>query len=745
MMGVNVGQPGVSNGTINNYAGGWGERIFTPGTTNTPGTENLNGYFNTYLNQGTWTLGSGSLPLSGSSQFGYTSTAAVTQMSGSVSGTLGHTLSGPMTFVGSLLNGTSFSYSGLATIDSGGRTVFNYTGSWAGFPNGETTSFGTATGTIYQYPGYYFTQTMPGSYQQNTTDNGFNGTLSVSGASGSRSLVYGGSFGPFSGSFDLSSPTGSLPASTTAAQPLASDLVMQGVVSDSKQGAVSGNASLSINTGSLNLVNIPGQVSLTNGGSFFTPFYGVVPNLAGSPIQVMGNNQGAAPSNYLTQSPVWNFTQTYNGFRISTTLADPTLASAEGYGWGLRTSTNLPTNYTGYFVAQDLGTRASATPLPTNWAGVTGTMTATLSGAAAAGETLSGQMTFSGTSTNGTTFTYSGPVSLFSDGRLLANYYGNWLNGSQSGTGSGNLVEVAGTYFTESVTGGYQQTSTTGTAGAPNTTTVVSTTPLVGTRTVGGSPIATTASEGAMRTSTVNTFSTAAGTTTVAVEGVVAGPTFNTQWGVATMTPTNTPTGGTSSTTTPVTGTVTIDPAGTLTGQFVGQVPNGDGSSDVIGRNLVSVTQASGLSTSAFTQTATGTLSQTPVPGTSGSQAIISTPIPLTGVSTGTITGPINTNVSITSTALQANTFNNAISPTITATAVGAVGGPVGGVQTGVATIQAVTTNAGTTSTNHLVGTTTLQPATGTAPAALTTVVSGINSGGTNPTVNQGTITATKQ
>ena len=35
---------------------------------------------------------------------------------------------------------------------------------------------------------------------------------------------------------------------------------------------------------------------------------------------------------------------------------------------------------------------------------------------------------------------------------------------------------------------------------------------------------------------------------------------------------------------------MTIDPAGTLTGQFVGQIKNTDGSMDTIGRNLVSVT-----------------------------------------------------------------------------------------------------------------------------------------------------------
>ena len=279
-------------------------------------------------------------------------------------------------------------------------------------------------------------------------------------------------------------------------------------------------------------------------------------------------------------------------------------------------------------MAQDLGTRASATTLGTNWAGVTGTLTGTLSGVA--GQTLSGQMTFTGTNTVGTTFNYTGQAALSTDGRLLYNYYGNWVNGTQTGTGSGTMVQVAGTPITETVTGGYTQTSTTGT---PNTTAVVNTTPLTGTRTDAGTTTATTASLGSGRSSPVNTFPNGSGSTTVTVNGVVAGPTWDTRWGVATVGITNTPTGGTLTTAPSVTGVVTVDTAGTLTGQFVGQIKNTDGSLDTIGRNLVSVTQASGLTTSSFAQAATGTVTQTPVSGTSGQQATITTPTPLTGVS----------------------------------------------------------------------------------------------------------------
>ena len=578
------------------------------------------------------------------------------------------------------------------------------------------------------------------------------------GTGGSRTGVYDGSIGSFSSLFYLYSQGGGfLPSSGSGT--IASPLVIEGVVGGSNLGALGGNATLSVDTGPSGPFNFsaPGQISLTASGNYFTVGGGSVQNNTTTPYFMNvssfpppapgsppGTPQGQAPTQPLTTGTLYSFSQTYNGFRLGTALATPTLASVEGYGWGLRTSTGstlLPSNYTGYFVAQDLGTRASATPLSTNWAGVTAlTMTGTVSGAA--GQTLSGQMTFNGTSQNGTTFNYSGQVSLGTDGRLLYNYYGNWVNGTQTGTGSGNLVQVPGTYFTETVGGSYQQTSTTGT---PNTTTVVNTTPLTGTRTDAGSTIATTASMGVgVGTTQAQTYSNGSGSTGVYVEGVVAGPAWDTRWGVASVKAQySAPTPDNGRTTT---GVVTIDTAGTLTGQFVSQIKNPDLSQDNIARNLVSVTQASGLTTSSFAQTSAGTINVTPVSGTNGTQATITNPIPLTGTSAGTISGQINTNLAITSTAMQPSTYNNVISPTIIATTVGAVGGPAGGVQTGVATIQTVTTTTppATTTTGNLVGTATFQPATASAPATLTTKVIGVNPVGVVPAVQTGTVTVTK-
>ena len=759
-MGASSGNPGSPSGILFTNSIGWGERV-PAGTSNTTGTANLNGYFTAYINQGTWTLGSGTLP---SSPFGYSSTAAVTQMSGSVSGTLGQTLRGNMTFIGSLLNGTSFSYAGPVSIDNGGSLQFtygtgtygngtSYSSTWANFPIAGIVTSGTASGTLGQWPGYYFTQTMGTptvstitlTTSTNPTSN-YNGTLSLSPLSttvGAQTGVYGGSLSGISGLFYLSSQDGLLPPSGPVG--LSSPLVIEGVVSDLNLGALSGNATMTVDTGISGPFNlsVPGQISLTPGGSYFIAQSGAVQNNTTSPYAVNVSSFPFSPSipqslptQPLTTGSLYSFTQTYNGFRVGTAITS-NLSIAEGYGWGLRTSTGttlLPSNYTGYFVSQDLGTRASATPLSTNWAGVTGTMIGTLSGVS--GQPLSGQMTFNGTNTLGVTFNYSGKVSLGTDGRLTYNYYGNWVNGTLTGTGSGSIVQVPGTYFTESVTGGYQQTGTTGT---PNTLTLVNSTPLTGTRTDAGATTATTASLGVGVSSPVTTYTNGSGSTTVIVTGVVAGPTWGTRWGVASSTPSYMPSGGTASPIPTVDGVVTIDTAGQLTGQFVSQVGN-----DTIARNLVSVPTASGMTTSSFIQTATGTINQTPVSGTSGTQATITTPIPLTGVSSGTITGAINTNVSLTSTAMQPSTYNNAISPAITANMVGAVGGPAGGVQTGVTAIQAVTTLAGTASTSSFLGTATLQPATPTTLPTLIANMIGINPAGSTPAVQTGTVTVTK-
>ena len=110
------------------YGMGWGQRTFN-GSGSTAGTSVYNTYFSSYDN-GNWvqTGGSGSLPSSyGSSLIpGSGTTPGTAQITGSVSGTVGQTLNGSMTYIGSLLNGTSFSVSGPVAISSDGYLVFNY-------------------------------------------------------------------------------------------------------------------------------------------------------------------------------------------------------------------------------------------------------------------------------------------------------------------------------------------------------------------------------------------------------------------------------------------------------------------------------------------------------------------------------------------------------------------------------------------------------------------------------------------
>ena len=100
---------------------GWGLRSGTGTTGGVTGGAvlNYNGYFGAYDN-GVWTGAASALPsnYNGSSlTTGTSGPGSVTQMSGSVSGTLGQNLTGSMTWIGSLINGPSFSYSGPVTID----------------------------------------------------------------------------------------------------------------------------------------------------------------------------------------------------------------------------------------------------------------------------------------------------------------------------------------------------------------------------------------------------------------------------------------------------------------------------------------------------------------------------------------------------------------------------------------------------------------------------------------------------
>jgi hypothetical protein len=503
---------------------------------------------------------------------------------------------------------------------------------------------------------------------------------------------------------------------------------MEGVVGTSYLGANFGSASLTIGTSATGVITVPGYVSLTQGGTYFTTPGVFVPSSVG-PLQVGSfTGQNTLPL-ALTTGSRYSFSETFQGFRIGTGSSPFTLASVEGYGWGQSTS-SIPSspnyNYTGYFVSQDLGTRASLSAMAPGWAGVTGNMTGTLSGTA--GQTLTGQLLFTGANSLGTTYNYQGQATLAPNGTLVWNYSGTWTNGANSGTASGNWTQVLGTYFTETVnSGSFVQAAASTTIGETTyaSKTVKDALPLGGTRTIGtGSP--TTVSYAGIQTSTVNTFTPSPGTPNLTVQGVVAGSTWQTRWGVASISGTGIP--QPSSSTGFFAGPVTLDPTGKLTGQFVDVIPNGVGNPvDNVTVNLVSVPAGQGQTTSSFVQTVSGQANQTLTGTTPSTQGTLTTPTPLSGTSTstGTISGNINANVALTTTAVTP-TYVTAGTVPMSAQIIGAVGGPAG-TQTGVASMHSLKgTVTDTRGLQHL-GTATFQPAAGSTPATLITNLIGQN------------------
>ena len=282
-MGVTRGNPGSPSGILFTNGSGWGQRIADPvtGGANTPGTANLNGYFGAYINQGAWTLGSGSLP---SPPFGYSSTVAVTQMSGSVSGTLGQTLSGNMTFIGSLLNGTSFSYAGPVSIDNGGYLKFTYgTGTYGnGTPLLLHLGQLPQRGHSCQWHGFRDARPVAGLLLHPDDGHGLRPALA---AHSIPRVILGPSpcpapAGPVpwcsAGASAISAAFSTLirkaaPPSPAGLGTLASPLVIEGVVERPYLGAPSGNATLTVLTGTSGPFNlsVPGQIGLTPGGSNF--------------------------------------------------------------------------------------------------------------------------------------------------------------------------------------------------------------------------------------------------------------------------------------------------------------------------------------------------------------------------------------------------------------------------------------------------------------------------------------------
>jgi hypothetical protein len=234
-------------------------------------------------------------------------------------------------------------------------------------------------------------------------------------------------------------------------------------------------------------------------------------------------------------------------------------------------------------------------------------------------------------------------------------------------------------------------------------------------------------------TSTVNIPPTGSstGTPDLTLQGVVAGSTFETQWGVATISGTGSPSS------TGISGPVTLDPSGKLTGQFVGVALNEPGQPvDNLMVNYVSVPTGSGQTTSSFIQTVSGTVTQTPIGATPSTQGTLTTPTPLSGTGTGTISGDISANLNMSTIAANA-TYVTAGTGPMSAQIIGAVGGPAGGLQTGVASMTAIKTVGEDTRALQYLGTVANQPAVGTTPASSTVFLNGLNLSSTGVAASQ--------
>jgi len=737
---------------------GWGQRT---GTYYQPGTSTplsgapapLDGYFALMSPGGTWTLeGGGYLPAANN----YPVTA-VTQMSGRVTGTIGQSMTGPMTFAGSLLGGTSFSYSGQATLDNGGWLNFNYGGPYGSATWTSLSGSGTATGGIDQNPGYYIKNTYSVPYTLRAPP--FSNPLVTLG-------------GPFTGALDILDSSGSVlypPTSNLS-------LTVEGVVGNTELGAARWGASTVSLTGlfsnPLNLLGVP--TSLTPGGSTFLMPYGVIAQPLGVPNPIQVNTYVG-----LTTLPAWTLYGTYNGFRLATSTTPFTLSFGEGYGWGLRSGSTtisipsggtqtittlptgfnplaganpLPSSYLSPYVAQTLSTAATTQPpLGTNWYSVTGTLAGNFTGAS--GGTLTGQMYFSGSNSGGVNFNYNGPATLTADGKLLFYYMGNWtsLDGSQTGTSSGQMYQLPGTYFTQTTTapGTYLQTNTTNPPGSTGTlyiNNLQDVTNFSGTRTEyrvspvypdsGATGAITSNFTGSVATSRVNTGPNSlpggtggSGSVSVNLQGVVAGGgDWVDRFGVASATATFTPAGGSPNTVT-MNGPVVLETNNALLGQFVNQAS--PTSSATI--NLKTADPTSGVVTSSFVKTASGSYSQTATDAGSGAGSGYTLTAPtLTGTATGAVLNPsspstavpVNTNLTITSSAVLPGTYISASAP-ITVNSVGVVGGSPGGAMSGLSSTTVVKSN------NPLpqiyVGGATVVPATATTPTTVTTSLGGIN------------------
>jgi len=156
-------------------------------------------------------------------------------MSGAVTGILGETLTGTMTFTGNLTAGGSFEYFGTVTLEPSGSMVFNYSGT---VTNRDGGSGGTSqNGVMTFYPGTYFKQTVASASYRQVSHPPY--WLSTIRSDAPVSITREGSTDDIHGSFSIQSYSGALgnyePLETGTV-----DITMEGVLSGSPEGTMTG-------------------------------------------------------------------------------------------------------------------------------------------------------------------------------------------------------------------------------------------------------------------------------------------------------------------------------------------------------------------------------------------------------------------------------------------------------------------------------------------------------------------------
>jgi len=346
-----------------------------------------------------------------------------------------------------------------------------------------------------------------------------------------------------------------------------------------------------------------------------------------------------------TPTSTFTFTQQYYSAWVQMASSPYDQAAVAGYSWGQRTGV-----YDGYFYASTSGTRTATegTPYSPLTTGTSiGSATGTVSGIA--GQTLTGPMTYTGTTSTGANITRTGTVTLLPSGQLTYNWTDTTtVDGVTAATGSGTTSQTPGTLFTQSVSGSY--TSTANLAG--NQAVSTNSGELTGTQTMAGTTTPTPIKAGFSVTDTkpnAGSVTSDSGSIEINSQGVLGAPDAN---GVRTGVMTGTATTNTSST---FGGPVTEVPATESTPQaMVGQVISADPNPQKTSIGVYAQTTDTGAEI--VTQTSQGSYTGSPTSPTTSTISHV-------GWGTSTTTGP------------ETNVTQDTIT-TMTATVTDPTGGP---------------------------------------------------------------------